>query len=136
MKTTSAVYGVKLNDLKRDGSSVAEIFQTLKEHALDQLTIPDLRGPCDKAILVFDCANGGSIFAGALVPSDFSLSAQDLRSLKRSVDSWWGESSEAAEIKTALGLPAHAAPMFNTAVEESPTFEREPQPIGRSKPRF
>lgn len=131
MKTTSAVYGVKLNDIRRDGSNVSEIFQTLKEHDLDQLTIPEVAGPCSKAILIFDCAAGGSIYAGALVPTDFSLDAQALKSIKRSVDAWWSESPDAAELKQALGLRPDSAPSFNIATEEAPTFHRAP-----SRPRF
>lgn len=122
MKVSTAVYGVQLNDIKRDGCTASEIFQVLKERALDTLTLPEFMGPCDKAVLVFDCAQGGSVYAGAMLPTDFSLDTGDLKAIKAIVDAWWAQSEEANEIKQALDLPPQLAPKFNLTRDETPAF--------------
>lgn len=105
MRSSTLVYGVKLNDKRRDGSSAGEIYGALKASGLDRLPAR-LAGPLAPAILVF----GDSIFAGAALAENEPENGPEAARLKAKVDAWWATSAEARQLKNELDLPDLLAP--------------------------
>lgn len=115
MRSTALMYGVLLNDSRRDGSSAEEIYGALKAARMERLPAR-LAGPLAPAIVVL----GDSIFAGALLREGDSPESPEAQKIKARVDAWWRQSPQARELKHELDLPDHLAPRLSSAQIELP----------------
>lgn len=115
MLSTVLMYGVLLNDKRRDGNSACEIHGALKAARLLELPARLAGpGPASSAVVILD----ERLFAGAALPDGVSPESPEALALKARVDAWWRHSPQARALKDELDLPDHLSPaLFHSAIE-------------------